>query len=209
MISASEVEALKQVLPSLPRPWVEVGVGSGRFAMAIRIDVGLDPSSKLVEMAKNRGVGVLSGRGEQMPFRTGVFGAVFLIATLCFLDSPGTTLTEAARILRSEGKVVLGTVSRDSLWGQLYQGKKEAGHRLYRHATFYTHGEVKMLLTHTGFSIERVVATLFQNPCQVNHIEVPREGFSADAGFAVILACKASGWERGLATLPTGSHSRK
>jgi SAM-dependent methyltransferase len=170
-----------------------VGVGSGRFAVALGIDVGLDPSSKLVEMAKNRGASALLGRGEQIPFQTGVSGAVFLIVTLCFLNSPERILTEAARLLRSKGKVVLGAVPRDSLWGQLYQAKKEAGHPFYRYATFHTYAEVETLLMRIGFSVERVVSTLFQNPGQVNHIEVPREGFSAHAGFAVTLARKTSG----------------
>jgi len=60
---------------------------------------------------------------------------------------------------------------------------------------FYTYAEVEMRLMQTGFSIGKVVWTLFQNPSEVNHIELPREGFSADAGFAVILAGKTSVWE--------------
>ena len=192
LICASEVEALRQILPPIPRPWIETGVGSGRFSQALDINIGLDPSSKLLQMAKNRGLSVFLGRGEEMPFQTGVFGAVFLIVTLCFLDSPARTLTEAARLLRSKGKAVLGTVPKESLWGQLYQAKKEAGHPFYRYATFYTYTEIERLLMQTGFSIERVVSTLLQNPGQVNRIEEPREGFSVDAGFAVILAVKGS-----------------
>ncbi len=192
LIFASEVEALRQALPLLPKPWIEVGVGSGRFAQALGIDIGLDPSSKLLEMARNRGISVFLGRGEGMPFQDGVFGTAFFVVTLCFVDSPRETLGEAARLLKSEGKVVLGLVLRESPWGQLYQREKETGHRFYRYATFYTYAEVDMLLMQTGFSIEKVVSTLFQNPGEVNYIELPRQGFSADAGFTVILAGKTS-----------------
>ena len=101
-------------------------------------------------------------------------------------------MSEAARLLKSEGKVVLGLVLRESPWGQLYQTKKETGHHFYRYATFYTYAEVDMLLMQTGFSIEKVVSTLFQNPGEVNHIELPRQGFSVDAGFTVILAGKTT-----------------
>ena len=69
LIFASEVEALRQVLPLLPEPWIEVGVGSGRFAKALGTDIGLDPSCKLLEMARCRGVSVFLGRGEEMPFK--------------------------------------------------------------------------------------------------------------------------------------------
>jgi ubiquinone/menaquinone biosynthesis C-methylase UbiE len=80
LIFASEVEALRQVLFLLPKPWIEVGVGSGRFAQALGIDVGLDPSSKLLEVAKNRGISVLLGRGEKMPFKGGLAPQPFSIA---------------------------------------------------------------------------------------------------------------------------------
>jgi SAM-dependent methyltransferase len=192
LIFASEVEALKQVLALLPKPWIEIGTGSGCFAQALGIDIGLDPSSKLLEMARNRGMSVFLGRGEEMPFQDGVFGGVFFVVTLCFVDSPRRTLSEATRLLRNGGKVVLGLVFRGSPWGQLYQTKKEMGHRLYKYATFYTYAEVDMLLMQTGFLIEKVISTLFQNPGEVNHIELPRQGFSVDAGFTVILAGKTT-----------------
>jgi SAM-dependent methyltransferase len=190
LIFASEVEALRQVLFLLPKPWIEVGVGSGRFAQALGVDIGLDPSSKLLEIARNRGISVFLGRGEEMPFQDGVFGTAFFVVTLCFVDSPRRILSEAARFLKSGGKVVLGLVLRESPWGQLYQVEKQRGHRFYRHATFYSYGEVDMLLKQAGFSVEKVVSTLFQNPSEVNHIESPQQGFFQSAGFTVVLASK-------------------
>jgi SAM-dependent methyltransferase len=190
LIFASEVEALKQALSLLPRPWIEVGVGSGRFAQALGIDIGLDPSSKLLGIARSRGISVFLGKGEEVPFQDGVFGAVFLIVTLCFVDLPERILSEAARLLKSGGKVVLGMVLRESPWGQVYQAEKQRSHRFYRHATFYSYGEVDVLLKQAGFSVEQVISTLFQDPGEVNHIELPRQGFAADAGFTVILAGK-------------------
>jgi SAM-dependent methyltransferase len=192
LMFASEVEALRQVLPLLPKPWIEVGVGSGRFAKALGTDIGLDPSSKLLEIAGYRGVGVFLGRGEEMPFKDGVFGTIFFVVTLCFVDSPRKTLGEAARLLRSGGKVVLGMVLRESPWGQLYHAEKQRGHRFYSHAMFYDYDEIDMFLRQTGFTIEKVISTLFQSPGGVNHIELPRQGFSADAGFTVILASKTT-----------------
>ena len=192
LIFALEVEALKQVLPLLPKPWIEIGIGSGRFAQALGIDVGLDPSSGLLKIARNRGARVVLGRGEEPPLKDGSFGAIFFIVTLCFVDSPREILSEAARLLKTGGKIVLGMVFMESPWGQLYQAKKETGHHFYRYAMFYTYAEVEMLLMQTGFSIEKVASTLFQNPGKVNHIELPRQGFTADAGFAVILAGKTT-----------------
>ena len=190
LIFAIEVKALREVLPLLPKPWLEVGVGSGRFAQALGIETGIDPSAKLLEMAKSRGIAVFQVKGEERFFGEETFGAVFLIVTLCFVDSPIAVLREACRILKPEGKIVLGLVLRESPWGKFYQSKKLAGHRFYKHATFYSYQEVERLLMDSGFTIKKVVSALFQAPGDVKKMEATEEGFSMNAGFTVIVAEK-------------------
>jgi SAM-dependent methyltransferase len=178
------------LLPTLPKPWLEIGVGSGRFAQALGIETGVDPSTKLIEMARKRGINAFLGQGELEIFDEESFGTVFLIVTLCFLDSPLDVLREANRILMPGGKLVLGLVLKESPWGQFYQTKKTQGHRFYKHANFYRYDEVAKLLEQAGFSIERVISTLFQRPGEVRHAEDPREGYFSDAGFTIIMAGK-------------------
>jgi len=190
LIFAIEVQAFKEVLSLLPKPWFEVGVGSGRFAQALGIGTGIDPSIKLLVMARERGITVFLGRGEQEPFAVQSFGTAFLIVTLCFVDSPLEVLREAYRILQPGGKIVLGLVLRESPWGKLFEDKKQRGHRFYARATFYRRDEVVELLGQAGFTVERVISTLFQKPDEVEHMELPREGYSPDAGFTVIMAGK-------------------
>jgi len=185
-----EVKAFQEVLALLPKPWLEVGVGSGRFAQALGIEIGIDPSVKLLEMAKKRGIKVFLARGEEEFFDEETFGTVFLIVTLCFVDSPLAVLREAHRVLKPEGNIVLGLVLRESPWGKFYQVKKQEGHRFYKHAILYSYQEVERLLTDSGFIIEKVVSTLFPKPGEVKKIENPREGFSVDAGFTVVMAGK-------------------
>ena len=72
-----EVRAFKLLLSSLPKPWLEIGVGSGRFAQALGIETGVDPSSKLLQMARRRGINAFLGRGEQELFDEESFGSVF------------------------------------------------------------------------------------------------------------------------------------
>ena len=190
LVFDAEVRAFQAVLSQLPKPWLEVGVGSGRFAQALGIETGIDPSVKLLEMAKRRGITVFQTRGEEEFFDAETFGTVFLIVTLCFVDSPLDVLREAHRILKGGGKIVLGLVVRESPWGKFYQIKKLEGHRFYKHATFYSYKEVERLLMDSGFNIEKVVSTLFQKPGEVKELETPKKGFSTDAGFTVIVAGK-------------------
>ena len=189
---AIEIRALQQVLPLLPKPWLEIGVGSGRFAQALGIGSGLDPSIELLRLAKSRGINAFLSKGEKVPFKNDVFGAVFITVTLCFVNSPLRVLIEANRLLKKGGNLVLGSVLAESPWGELYDWKKEAGHHFNKYATFYSYAELEALLVQAGFSIEKVISTLFQKPHNVDHMEFPRQGFPPDAGFTVIVASKAN-----------------
>lgn len=190
LIFAIEVSGFQEVLAYLPRPWLEIGVGSGRFAQALGIGIGVDSSIKLLEIASKRGISVFLGSGEQQGFSPASFGTVFLIFTLCFVNSASDVLKESYRILTSSGKIALGLVLSDSPWGRLYERKKKQGHHVYKYSTFYSYNEMVKLLEQAGFSIERVISTLFQKPGMVERAELPQEGFSPNAGFVIIIASK-------------------
>jgi len=192
LIFLIEVQAFKELMPSLPRPWIEVGVGSGRFAQALGIETGVDPSSRLLQMAKSRGINAFLGRGDQEFFSEESCGTVFLIVTLCFLDSPLGVLKEANRILAPDGKLALGLVLKESPWGEFYGVKKKEGHRFYKYATFYRCDEVIGLLARAGFTTEKIVSTLFQRPNEVQYFEESREGYFPNAGFTIIVAGKGA-----------------
>jgi len=145
----------------------------------------------LLEFASKRGIEVVVGRGEQHIFSVASFGAVFLIVTLCFVNSAPDVLKEAYRILVPGGKIVLGLVLKESPWGRFYEQKKKQGHRFYKYATFYRYNDIAKLLEEADFPVERVVSTLFQKPGKVEHVELPREGFFHDAGFVIIIAEKS------------------
>jgi len=64
LMFATELQAFQAILASLPKPWVEIGVGSGRFARSLGIDIGLDPSIKLLNIARKRGLTTFLGKGQ-------------------------------------------------------------------------------------------------------------------------------------------------
>ena len=191
-IFSMEVDCLKSLLHIYSRPYLEVGVGSGRFAQALGIEMGIDTSINMLVLARKRDISVLLARGENECFKSEVFGTVFLIVTLCFVDSPLAVLYEANRILKAGGKLVLGLVLRDSPWGQFYLAKKQEGHRFYKHATFYSFEELSRFLEATGFAIENIASTLFQRPGGVVDLEAPQNGLSVAAGFTVVVAGKTA-----------------
>ena len=83
----SELKTVKKVLPKTGKG-LEVGVGTGRFAGALGVKFGIDPSGKMLEAAKKRGVEVKLGSGEKIPFQNSTFDYVIIVITLCFVKNP-------------------------------------------------------------------------------------------------------------------------
>jgi len=184
-----ELECLRSLCKGLEGPFLEVGVGTGRFASSLGIKYGVDRARRVLEIAGRRGISVIRAMGESLPFPNGTFGAVFLIATLCFVDDPRKVLREAFRVLRSGGSVIMGLILRGSPWASFYQEKGRRGHIFYRIARFYAMGEVERMLTEAGFKISGVCSTIFQPPMEGPlHPETPRPGYHRRAGFIAIKA---------------------
>ena len=183
-----ELGALRPLLAGTAGPRLEVGVGSGRFPAALGIEVGLDPAEAPLRLAKARGVRVVCGAGEQLPFRNDTFGAVVLVVTLCFAGDPAGLLAEAGRVLRPGGRLVAGLVPLDSAWGRSYEEKGRAGHPFYRHARFQTLAEHRRMLATGGFRLVECRSTLLQTPSDEPLTEPVRRDAVAGSGFVALAA---------------------
>jgi SAM-dependent methyltransferase len=180
---SAELDALAPLMEGLSHPILEVGVGSGRFASALGADVGVDPVAAPLRLAAGRGVSVALARGEALPYRAATFGGVLFVVTLCFMAHPLRGLREARRVLRTDGKLVLGLVPADSPWGRHYQTLAARGDEFYRHARFYTRAETATLLRQAAFRIERARSALFWPPEGQPLTIGAREGTDPQAGF--------------------------
>ena len=63
----SETACLAALLGRLPRPWLEVGVGTGRFAQALGAGEGVDPALGALRMARRRMCAWSPVRGSGCP----------------------------------------------------------------------------------------------------------------------------------------------
>jgi ubiquinone/menaquinone biosynthesis C-methylase UbiE len=189
---AAEVECLKPLMALFPRPWLEVGVGTGRFAAALAIEHGIDPSHAALEIAKRRGVRTVIGSGESVPFPDAGFGCVLMAFALCFVQDPPAVLREVRRVLRPDGGLALGLLLRGTPWADWYARRGAEGHAIYRAARFHSQDEVLSLLGANGFRVVRWRSTLFQKPgLETYSEETAKEGFAPDAGFAAVAAARA------------------
>ena len=183
-IFSVEQECIRELLVGMPRPWLEVGVGTGRFGAVLDIDAGLDPSPAVLRYASERGIRTRIGRAESLPWRDNSFGVILFIVTICFVSDPRKALSECARVLRHDGCVIVGLIRRDSPWGREYARKGKEGHPFYSAATFYASEEIIRMAQEAGFCLERARSCLFEGPdAGVNRYQGPREGIAKGAGF--------------------------
>jgi ubiquinone/menaquinone biosynthesis C-methylase UbiE len=185
-----EVEAVRLLTRDIEKPSLEIGVGTGRFAKELGIDAGIDPSSKSLEIAKKSGIKVEKAKGEKLPFKDKSFGAVFILFTLCFVEDPVMVLSDAKRVLKTGGRLIVGIINRESPWGQLCLKKKAEGHPIYRYTTFYNVYEIVKMIEEAGMAVEAYSSTLCQPPSEIPYEEPARNELIKNAGFVCILARK-------------------
>lgn len=181
----SELNAIRAVRSST-RPRLEVGVGSGRFAAPLGGSDGVDPSCSMLARARARGVCVARAVAEALPFSTGVFGTVFMVTTVCFLDDEARAMSEMRRVLAPGGRAVLGFVDADSPLGRLYEIRKPDS-VFYRAARFVGAAEVGEMLGQAGFAELTYVQTLRGDPDTLRSSE-PATAGHGEGGFVVVCA---------------------
>jgi SAM-dependent methyltransferase len=181
----SELLALRPFVPLTGRG-LEIGVGSGRFAAPLGVQVGIDPSRTMIDRARARGIEVFEGIAEDLPFADDSFDHALVVTTLCFVDSPGAMLAQARRVLKPGGVLVMGFIARDSALGRHYERHREES-VFYRDATFYSASEVERLVIDAGFSVLSWAQTLSRSLEETVHIEPVRLG-RGQCAFVVVHA---------------------
>ncbi len=183
----SEILAFKKFIPKKKRG-LEVGVGTGRFAIPLGIKLGVEPATTMAEIARKRGIKVIKGVAENLPFKDSFFDFVLLASTICFVKDPLKALSEAKRVLKSGGFLILGIIDKESFLGKLYQSKREKS-KFLKYANFYSVKEILDFLEKLRFKDIKICQTIFKNPQELTEIEPPKEGYGK-GGFVVIRGTK-------------------
>ena len=145
----AQLRILRGAVPDFQRG-LEVGLGSGRFAVPLKITYGIDPSRNLARMAKHRGVEVTCAEAEHLPFRAGSFDFVLMMTVICFLEDTPGAFREAHRTLEPGGILVTGFIEAGGKIFQKYQHEPGKG-RFLQFATFRTIDEVYGFFRQAGF----------------------------------------------------------
>ena len=182
----SQVEAIRSVLP--PGKGVEIGVGTGRFAGPLGVEMGVEPSDFMKEAALEKGIEVIRGVAESLPLPDRSFDFALMVTVICFFDDVPRAFSEALRILKPGGSLVVAFLDRDTPIGKVYDANKHDS-AFYQEATFYSAAEVKAMLEGAGFASTSFIQTIFMDPLEMTELEPVKEG-TGEGVFCVAKATK-------------------
>ena len=183
----AEVTALGRFIPQVGLG-VEIGVGTGRFAIPFGIRPGIEPSRRMAEIAHDRGLAVCQAVGEALPFSDDRFDFALLVTVICFVDDVPALLREIWRVLRPGSRLIVGFIDRDSALGKLYESRKE-NDEFYHQARFYSAAQVADHVLQAGFDRLAFCQSLSGLPRETPEMEPVRSGYGEGA-FVVLSARK-------------------
>jgi len=172
-IYKSELESLNKLKPEGLS--CEIGIGSGRFSEPLGVNYGIDPSFKMLKIAKKRKHKVAQAKAEYIPFKPRIFDWVLIVTTFCFLDNYEKFFNETKKILKSKSKLLLGIVDKKTPLGETYLKNK---HRnpFYKNAKFFSSEQILELFDKNNFKLEKSYQTIF-GPHLRNIYQEPIDGF--------------------------------
>lgn len=179
----SELQAIRYLLPKRGTG-VEIGVGTGRFAGPLGISAGVEPSKVMRQMAREKGIEVVDGVAEALPFDDCQFDFALMVTTICFVDDIETSFKEVFRVIKPAGSFINGFVDRNSSLGKFYQ-KHRAKNVFYKIATFYSVDEVIPYLKKAGFRNLTFTQTIFHALEEIKEVETIKEGYG-EGSFVVV-----------------------
>lgn len=132
--------------------WLELGCGTGhwtKFFSECGFQVtAVDNSEAMLEIARSKNmenVQFLHADASRLPFPDACFSGIFSITMIEFVDDINQVFNEIDRVLKPEGKIVLGCLNKLS---ELGLNKKSDP--LFKHAHFFTPKEVQKMLSRFG-----------------------------------------------------------
>lgn len=211
----SEVKLVAQCLKDAGSVF-SVGCGSGLFEFILKkefditIAEGLEPSEGMAEIARERGIKVLTGTAEDTDYGTDIYDTILFNGTPSYITNLGVAFQKAYKALKPGGIMVVIDVPKEGSYALLYNLAMTLGswdHPLLagvkpRHpypiefvkaANWRTTREKVELLEEQGMHIEKYYQTLTPHPLYSgDEIEEPCEGYSK-GDYVAIVARKGRG----------------
>lgn len=185
----SELAAIREQLNKLPENirGIEVGVGTGRFAQPLGIKEGVEPSEEMAKKAVKRGVEIITGFAENLPYSDLQFDFV-LFVTICHLNNIKLAIQQAHRVLKHKGALIIAFLDKDKAVAQQYIENRQRS-TFFRKATFYTAKYITKVIEDAGFKNLEFNQTLFGDLDNIEKVQLPKPDHG-EGSFIVVKAIK-------------------
>lgn len=185
----SEIEAVREMLPVGDNlSGIEIGLGTGQCAAALRIKEGVEPSRQMRAVANQRGIETMEGVAESLPYADMRFDFAVMLFCVSYLKDVTAAFREAYRVLKKDGCFIVGFLDKDSLMGKTYEQRKTES-IFYKHATFFSVDKILEELKQAGFRHFEFNQTLFGELTDINSVQHPKEG-TGEGSLVVVKALK-------------------
>lgn len=139
---------------------LDVGTGDGTYAIEAALRgahvSGVDPQTSMLDAAAARArarsvsVGFERATAEALPFPDETFDVALAVTVLCFVKDPAVAIRDIARTLRPGGRLVIGELSRSSIWALSRRVRGWLGSSLWGTARFWSRGALRRLVREAG-----------------------------------------------------------
>ena len=185
----SEAEAIRDLLPEGDNLYgIEIATGTGRFAKELGIKEGIEPAINMRALALKRGIEVLAGQAEHLPFKDMKYDFALMNFCISYFENLQTVFKEAYRILKNGGSLIVGFVDKDSIIGKYYEERKRRS-VFYKDARFYSPKTVASELKKAGFTDLDFSQTLFNALDDIKEFQPAKPGYG-EGSFVLIRAIK-------------------
>lgn len=127
---------------------LDIGCGTGNFSiklakMGCKV-VGIDISEEMLNIAEEKAkkedldIEFYNMDVYDLKFEKETFDGVFSMAAFEFIKKPEPALEEIFRVVKKDGHVLIGTINKDSKWGELYLSKEFQENTVFKYADFKT-----------------------------------------------------------------------
>ena len=182
----SELEAIRKMLSNAPKNGLEVGIGTDKFSKALGIKEWIDPSFAI----RTNGEKPVAYKEDKIPFQDFYFDFVFMATCISYFFDLKKVFTEANRVLKSDGSLIIGFIENESIVGDFHEEYRNKS-SFYKFATFYKTSEIIAEIKEAGFHDFHFFQTFFNGLDENNEKEQSKK-YSCYGSCVVIKAKKAS-----------------
>lgn len=133
-------------LPFEGKKILDIGCGTGNYSIRLAElgyeVVGIDISDEMLDIArgkakeKNLNIKFYNMDIYDLKFDDGEFDGAFSMAAFEFVEDTERALSEIFRVVKIGGQILIGTINKDSSWGELYLSEDLQRNSVFKYAHF-------------------------------------------------------------------------